>query len=45
MNLDVAFWYPVISAPLSLAFPDLTLRQNAKHNFHNDLIDVSKACE
>ena len=31
--------------PLSLAFPDSTLRQNPKHHIHNYLIDVSKACE
>ena len=34
-----------VSVPLSLAFPDLILRQNPQHHFGNYLIDVSKACE
>ena len=45
VNLEITFWYPVTLGPLSLAFPDLTLRQNGKHHFRNYLIDVSKACE
>ena len=45
MNLEEAFRYPVTSVSLSLAFPDLTLRQNAKDHFRNYLIDGSKAFE
>ena len=37
--------YPVSSVPLSLPSPNLALRQNPEHHFHNYLIDVSKACE
>ena len=33
MNLEEAFQYPVASVPLSLAFPDSTVRQNPKHHF------------
>ena len=45
VNLAEAFRHPVTSVPLSLAFPDSTLRQNPKHNIRYYLIDVSKACE
>ena len=45
VNLEKTFWYLVTLGPLSLAFPDLTLRQNGKHHFRNYLIDVSKACK
>ena len=38
MNLKEAFRYPVALLPLSLAFPDLTHRQNPKHNFCNYLM-------
>ena len=45
MNLEEAFRYPVTSVSLSLAFPDLTLRQNVRDHFRNYLIERSKAFE
>ena len=45
VTLEEMFRYPVTSVPLSLAFPNSTLRQNPKHNIHYYLIEVSKACE
>ena len=33
MNVQEVFRYSVTSVPLSLAFPDLTVRQNPKHHF------------
>ena len=30
---EEVFRYSLISVPLSLAFPDLTVRQNRKHHF------------
>ena len=45
MIVEEPLQYPLTSVPLSLAFPDSTLRQNPKHHFRNHLIDVSKACE
>ena len=44
-NLEETFRYPVTSVPLSLAFPDATLRQNPKYHFRNYLTDVNKVCE
>ena len=44
LNLEEVFRYPVTSVPLSLAFPDSTLRQNRKHHFRNYLIDASRDC-
>ena len=35
----------VKSAPLILAFPDSTLKQNPKHHLRNYLIVISKTCE
>ena len=37
-NLKETFRYPVTSVPLSLAFPDSSLRQNRKHHFRNYLM-------
>ena len=45
VNPEEAFWYPVTTVPLSLAFPDSNLRQNPQHHFCNYLIVVSKTCE
>ena len=45
VNLEEVFRYPVTSVPISLTFPDSTLRQNPKHHICNYLIDVSKACK
>ena len=35
VKVEEAFRYTVTSVPLSLAFPDSTLRQNPKHYFRN----------
>ena len=38
MDLEEAFRYPVTTVPLSLAFPDSTLRKIPKHYIRNYLI-------
>ena len=45
VNLEEAFRYTVTTVPLSLAFPDSTLRQNPKHHFRIYPTDVRKGCE
>ena len=45
MNLVLSISASNASLPLSLAFPDSTLRQNPKHHFCNCLIGESKSCE